>query len=176
MKTVIYRELPPNLEKDLEVWYDRLICSDPEYSGIDRWDDPDLTLVVFDGPRWTATAELADRRVRVGTVPVRVAGVSGVMTHPEYRGRGLARKLMRRTMELAAERFSRTGFGLLDCRNELVGFYEPLGWRREEGKIFYTLHGRRGMYDPEHVNIMIYPMRPDAVWPGGDVDFLGLPW
>lgn len=176
MNTVVYEKLPPDLENELEGWYERLICSDPEYAGIDRWDEPDLTLVTFDGPQWVSTAELADREVRAGMTAVRVAGVSGVMTHPEYRGRGLARNTMIRVIELAAERYGETEFGLLDCRNELVRFYEPLGWRREPGKIFYTLDGKRGMYDPGHVNIMVYPMRPEAVWPGGDVDFLGLPW
>ncbi|MFP4561735.1 MAG: GNAT family N-acetyltransferase [Spirochaetia bacterium] len=176
MNTLVYRVLPTDLEEELEVWYERLICSDPEYSEIDRWDDPDYTLITFEGSQWASTAELAERNVRAGTVPVRIAGVSGVMTHPDYRGRGLARDLMIRVMELAAERFPDADFGLLDCRNEVVGFYEPLGWRREPGRIFYTLDGRRGMYDPEHVNIMIYPLKAGAEWPGGDVDFLGLPW
>ena len=176
MNTVLYEELPRDLEGELEVWYEKLICSDPEYAGIGRWAEPDLTLVVFDGPRWAATAELAGRRVRVGTAAVRIAGVSGVMTHPEYRGRGLAREIMTLVMKTAAERYGDVDFGLLDCRNELVGFYEPLGWRREPGRIFYTLDGVRGMYDSEHVNIMVYPLTHGAVWPGGDVDLLGLPW
>ena len=176
MNTLVYRELPPNLEDELEVWYERLICSDPEYAGIDRWAEPDYTLVSFDGDQWVSTAELADRRVRVGTVLVRIAGISGVMTHPDYRGRGLAQDIMRWVVELAAERLSDTEFGLLDCRNELVGFYEPLGWRREPGKILYTLDGRQAIFDPEHVNIMVYPIKSGAVWPGGDVDLLGLPW
>lgn len=176
MKTIIYKELPPDLENELEVWYDRLICSDPEYTGISEWAVPDFTLITFDGRQWAATAELARREVAAGTEAVLVAGVSGVMTHPEYRGRGLARDIMRCVMDLAAERFPETEFGLLDCRNELVRFYEPLGWRRERGKILYTHDGRRGMYDPGHVNIMIFPLKNGPVWPGGDVDLLGLPW
>lgn len=176
MNTVVYDKLPRDLESELEIWYDRLICSDPEYAGIDRWAEPDLILVTFDAAQWAAAAELALRTVRAGTVPVRIAGVSGVMTHPEYRGRGFAREIMKQVMETAAERLETAEFGLLDCRNELVGFYEPLGWRREPGKIFYSIEGKREMYDPDHVNIMVYTIKSDAVWPGGDVDLLGLPW
>ncbi|HJQ76582.1 MAG TPA: GNAT family N-acetyltransferase [Acidimicrobiia bacterium] len=59
--------------------------------------------------------------------PVRIGGVGGIATHPDHRGRGLARN----SIDIALEHMTENGadFALLVCRDQLVPYYESLGWR-----------------------------------------------
>jgi len=69
------------------------------------------------------------RLIGVGDREVLVAGVGEVATHPQQQGRGLGRRLMAELRRvLTAE--TPVGFGYLGCREEVVGFYERVGWHR----------------------------------------------
>jgi GNAT superfamily N-acetyltransferase len=58
---------------------------------------------------------------------VRVGGVGGVMTYPQFRGEGHASAVMR----CAGEHIARTAdVGVLFCDESNVRFYERLGWTR----------------------------------------------
>jgi GNAT superfamily N-acetyltransferase len=115
--------------------------------------------VVLRDARWN------DRAVRVG-------GVGGVKTHPEFRRRGLAGAAVRRALDL----FHAQGdvdFGLLVCEPGLVRFYERLGWRPFPGDLFVT---QRQATVPFTLNqAMTAPVRvQDPIT--GVIDLMGPPW
>lgn len=59
--------------------------------------------------------------------PVEIGGLGGIATHPDHRGRGLARS----SIDIALQHMMDSGvdFALLVCRDQLVPYYEALGWR-----------------------------------------------
>ena len=85
----------------------------------------DQTRVVVVDERIVATMRVWDREMRVGSTPLRMAGVGGVGTHPDHRRQGYAAAMMRD----AADWFRSAGYqmGLLfteiPCR-----YYAQFGW------------------------------------------------
>jgi predicted N-acetyltransferase YhbS len=76
------------------------------------------------GGRIVSHAEVLEMPVRYGEVTLRMGAVSGVVTLPEWRGRGLASAVMER---LVAEMTARQiPFSLLMTGSQ--AFYERLGW------------------------------------------------
>ncbi len=85
----------------------------------------DQTRVVLVGGRIVSTLRIWERRLRVGSSSVRMAGIGGVGTHPDHRGRGYASALMRGTAEHMQQAGYDVGmlFSILPC-----SFYGKLGW------------------------------------------------
>ena len=85
----------------------------------------DQTRVVLVDGRIIATLRVWDREMRIGSTPLRMAGVGGVGTHPDHRRKGYAAAMMRDV----AEWFVASGYhmGLLfteiPCR-----YYAGVGW------------------------------------------------
>lgn len=174
METIIYTELPDALLKHLDVWYDKLILSDPEYSHVEAWAPADYTLLMMDDDQWASIMEIFSREIKVGGRLCSVCGISGVMTHPDYRGRGLSTRLMQEALSLIKEKFD-VDFVVLDCRQPLVDFYARQGFTRVPGRILYQQPDGQKMFDSDRVNIMILPLK-DKAWENGDLDLCGLPW
>lgn len=86
---------------------------------------PSQTPVVVVGNRIVSTLRIWDRWVHLGSTPVRMGGIGGVSTHPDYRGRGLATKLMEQTAEYLRGDGYDLGllFTMIPAR-----FYRRLGW------------------------------------------------
>lgn len=66
-----------------------------------------------------------DLNVRVGSAEVRAAGVNLVVTHPEYRKRGL----MPKTIWSSIEAMRKAGYDLSIVANAVERYYERFGWR-----------------------------------------------
>ena len=85
----------------------------------------DQTRVVLVDGQIISTLRIWERELRIGSRSVRMGGIGGVGTHPDYRGRGYASALMRET----ADHLRQTGydvgmlFSILPC-----SFYGQLGW------------------------------------------------
>ncbi len=121
------------IEETLEL--QRLVFRPDEGAGaLDRYrtyvrDDPsyrlDQSRVLLEDGRIVAHLRVWDRAIRVRGAVIRAGGIGSVLTHPEYRGRGFARALMRKTEAYMLN----AGYdvGLLFT---IIGtpFYETLGW------------------------------------------------
>lgn len=57
----------------------------------------------------------------------KVAGICGVVTHPNYRGKGYALKLLEKAVIYMIE--NQADFSVFTCHQDLVNFYEKAGWR-----------------------------------------------
>ena len=72
-----------------------------------------------------ATLRMWERRMRIGSCIVRMGGIGGVCTHPDYRGVGYATALMKDTIDYMRTVGYDLGvlFSIIPCE-----FYRKLGW------------------------------------------------
>lgn len=83
-----------------------------------------LRVVVVDG-RIAATLRVWDRVMRFGAIPVRMGGIGGVCTHPDFRGAGYARAMMQEVID-----YLRASGYVVGVLFTIIGgeFYRRLGW------------------------------------------------
>jgi RimJ/RimL family protein N-acetyltransferase len=92
------------------------------------WADKQHTLTAVHEGRPVASAGWLLRDVAFDGLPRRAAGLGGVLVHPAYRGRGIARTVISVAVEHARAAGAETM--LLLCRPDLVPLYTQLGWSR----------------------------------------------
>jgi GNAT superfamily N-acetyltransferase len=136
-----------------------------------HWRHKDLRFVLYENGEPLSHAGILKHVVSVDDQPVLVAGLGGVVTVPEARGRGFARQLVQETMRFA-ENDWKVEAGLLFCRPQMVAYYESLGWRvlecpvmieQPDGKIVSPLQ------------VMVIPFG-EMSWPAGSIDLQSRPW
>ncbi|WCK55553.1 GNAT family N-acetyltransferase [Aneurinibacillus sp. Ricciae_BoGa-3] len=84
----------------------------------------DTTWVALADGKIASTAQIFPFEVRIQEAKIRVAGVGNVATLPEFRGKGLSKKILLQQVEWMKE----NGFPLSLLYTEIPGFYEKLGW------------------------------------------------
>jgi GNAT superfamily N-acetyltransferase len=102
--------------------------------------DKDWHLFAEIDGRPVAHVGLLAHQVLAGDLPVAVAGVGGVLTAPDFRNQGLARRLLREASPLMTRTLG-AEFGFLFCFPRLVPFYERLGWRQLEPPVLIEQPG-----------------------------------
>jgi aminoglycoside 2'-N-acetyltransferase I len=161
-------DLTDKLRRQLEEWT-RAIFGDAELEH--EWAAPHWHLLVRCQGVLACHLAITERVARAGGRPVRVAGIGGVMTPPEWRGRGLARAAMNEAAAFISTDL-RAEFGFLLCSESLVRFYRGLGWERLSETVRYDQSGGKEDWAEE---AMILPCT-DRAWPKGAVDLCGPPW
>ncbi|MEU5346015.1 GNAT family N-acetyltransferase [Streptomyces sp. NPDC020766] len=134
------------------------------------WADTRHTLTAVSEGRPVATASWLPRDMAFDGSPRRAAGLSGVLVHPDHRGRGIARTLISVAVEHARAAGAETM--TLLCRPELVPLHTRLGWSRLSVPVtFRQPDGPR----TSPLTTMIYDLAglPD---PTVGVDLRGLPF
>jgi GNAT superfamily N-acetyltransferase len=129
--TFARRDLPRELE--IQVLAFMRIVWDDGFQGDERFrtrlweDDRAMHLVRADGDLLVSHAQVGVPDVSHDGRHLRIAGVGGVMTYPQFRGEGHGTAVMRRTTDriLADASFD---MGMLFCDPENVRFYERFGW------------------------------------------------
>jgi len=99
------------------------------------WDDPaPLHFVRASGDLLVSHVQVLPIDIPIDGRTLRIGGVGGVMTYPQFRGEGHASALMRRAAEHIVEA---ADLGMLFCDQRNESFYEPLGWRLlPAGRVF----------------------------------------
>jgi hypothetical protein len=134
-------------------------------------------------PQWSVLGWTAEGRLithvgivtREGTldaVPVKIGGIGSVKTHPQAQGRGYASAALRRAAT-ALEDDHHVDFSLLVCQEQLLPFYERLGWLSFPGRLIVEQPGGSIVFTVNH------PMVLPGVCPApheGVIDLRGLPW
>jgi GNAT superfamily N-acetyltransferase len=111
------------------------------------------------------------RTVAVGERDIRVGGIAGVITHSEWRRRGVTSALLKEAVGFIGHHLG-CEFGLLLCRKEIVSVYAQGGWRRVDGPTRFSQPSGKQTY-PGATMIYQCTGRP---WPPGPIDLCGLPW
>lgn len=103
--------------------------------------------------------------------PVTIGGLGGIATHPAHRGRGYAAIGMARGLDHLTA--AATEFALLVCRDELVAYYEKLGWVEFAGDLLVTQFGEPEIFTFNRVMVGdLVGKAPRA----GTLDLGGPPW
>ena len=105
-------------------------------------------------------------------LPVRIGGIGGVMTHPDYRSQGHARAALRRALTSLHDD-AKVAFALLFCEPALVMFYANQGWKRFVGEVIVQQPGGSAPFTK--FLAMTLGIRQAAATLGR-LDLRGLPW
>ena len=137
----------------------------------DRWRAPDYYVLVNRDGQLAGRLGVLDSKVSVANQIIRVGGIGGVATKPEFRHRGVASAMLARAAEFMKSDLS-VEFGLLLCRHEVSPLYAKMGWVIVVGPTTFT---RAGVTSTYPYDTMILPLA-EKTWPSGPIDMLGLPW
>jgi len=159
-------EIDRTLEKQLGDWFKA------EFGPrADRWRSADYYVLVNRDGQLVGRLGVLDSKVSVANEIIRVGGIGGVATKPEFRHRGVARAMLARAAEFMKSDL-KIEFGLLLCRHEVSPVYAKMGWLIVPGPTTFTRVGIAATYQSD---TMILPLGETA-WPVGPIDMLGLPW
>jgi GNAT superfamily N-acetyltransferase len=136
-----------------------------------HWRHKDLRFVMLEDGEMISHAGILKHSVSVEGVPVLVVGLGGVVTVPEAQRKGFARQLVKHAMSYAETEW-KVAAGLLFCREEMVPYYEKLGWQTVESPVLIEQPGGTTT-SPLHV--MVLPFG-NFSWPAGTVELNSLPW
>lgn len=159
-------ELSPALARDVSAWFDQEFGPRPN-----RWRDADYYALLNVDGKPAGRLGILDAKVSVGSEIVRVGGIGGVATKPEFRHRGVASAMLSRAAEFLKDDLA-VEFGFLLCRHEVSPVYAKMGWIIVPGPTEFTRAGVRALYPND---TMILRLTAKA-WPVGRIDMLGLPW
>ena len=114
---------------------------------------------------------IIERKVTVCEHSLNTAGISGVVTRPEFWNNGIASHMLKNAVDYSTRALG-INFGLLLCRDEVAPVYEKLGWKVVDGPTTFSQPNGK----------MIYPRLTMVLecgteqWPTGAIDLCGLPW
>jgi GNAT superfamily N-acetyltransferase len=128
-------------------------------------------VVVYCDEHVASFLKIVGRTIRADGVQVRAGGVSGVMTIPDYRRRGLAGLALAEARRVIFETVG-AEVGLLLCLQRLLSFYERYGWAPFEGEVVFDQPGGKRTW---HNRCMVL-VREGARWDPKRIDLCGLPW
>jgi len=160
------REIDAALRETLETWFNQ------EFGNTGyQWAQPDWYGVVMREGEPVGRLGILERTIAIGAEAIRVGGIAGVATRPEWRNRGVASVAMRAAANFIAHELRRP-FGLLLCRHQVAPVYAKLGWETVEGPTRFMQPSGPATY-----RYLTMVMRfGERSWPGGPIDLCGLPW
>ena len=137
--------------------------------------------LVYAAPQWYVVGTfkgaligrvgIIKRSISVNGTPLEAGGVTGVVTEPDYRRRGVARRLVGHALEFLQDEHQ-VSLALLTCNRKLGPLYEKLGWRVVPGPTAYV------QPDGDRIcpGLTMVAECGSMSWPEGPIDMRGLPW
>jgi GNAT superfamily N-acetyltransferase len=164
------------LETVTEGDWRQVIAEEPEpWGGVGealRWREKSRNIGLRDdGDGLVALAGLVLADVRVGDATLEVAGIGGVIVTRAARGRGLARVLIERLLQIAHELGVERA--MLFCVPANIGLYTKFGFKLIEVPVFAQQPG--GSIEMP-MRAMWKPLTSAAGWPEGRVELLDEPF
>ena len=122
---------------------------------------------LVDGAVKVSSVGVCLRQATIDEESLKIFGVGGVRTSSAFRGQGHATRLLRHV----ANEMDTHGFpvGALCCSDQLIAFYERLGWHLVLGHRSVMQANGKTVF-PEHVHLMLLNST------GRNVHVGGLPW
>jgi aminoglycoside 2'-N-acetyltransferase I len=152
----VYRLLSVVYEADISTW---------------TWSQDDWRVWVQVDHRIVAHVAITERTCLVNRQPVKVGGIGGVGTHPDWRKQGLASLAMQKTADFLVHQL-KADFGVLFCANEMVPYYQRLGWRMIDSPVYFEEEGEKMLCDCP----VMYLPGTQPYWPWGEVEIGGRLW
>jgi aminoglycoside 2'-N-acetyltransferase I len=155
----------PALARKLRRWFEN------EFGRADRWASPDYYVLLSLDEQLAGRLGVLDRKVSVGGEIVRVGGIGGVATKPDFRHRGVASAMLAHADEFMKNDLG-LEFGLLLCLHEVSPVYANMGWMVVPGPATFTRAGVAATYPNDTMILRL----AGKTWPPGPIDMRGLPW
>lgn len=137
------------------------------------WAKPDWTIIYTKNNELITFYNIIKRRVHFNDKTYIVAGINNVVTLPAHRGKGYSSKLLSSTKNFLFDDLE-VDYGLLLCAEELVSFYQLLGWYEVHSDLFFQQPtnqikrwAAKTMLLSNGKKKKIYPKK---------IDLCGLPW
>lgn len=102
---------------------------------------------------------------------IRIGGIGGVSTHPDFRRRGFASVALNAALQTLKDERA-TDFAMLFCDPAHVDFFTSRGWKPFTGEVFAEQAGARMRFDSLLPLVFYLKRAPHA----GEIDLCGLPW
>jgi RimJ/RimL family protein N-acetyltransferase len=160
------RETEPELQKSLSDWFQQEFGT----TGF-TWAAPAHYAISEIGGELIGRLGIFDRVIEIADTSMRVGGIGGVITKPEWRQRGIARELLTRAAAFMSGELG-VEFAILLCRREVAPVYAKLGWIRVDGPTGFMQPSGMATY-PRDTMVLRFTERQ---WPPGKIDMRGLPW
>jgi GNAT superfamily N-acetyltransferase len=146
-------------------------ASDPDHPDPHTWSSSDWLVIGRVDGKIVSIVGMLVREALVGDLPVKLGGIGGVATLPDYRSRGLASALLRESTRFLRD-VLKVDFGLLVCEEARIPFYGKLGWQAVPGPLVFDQPGGKITWNEP---VMVLPVLKTD-WPAGTIDLCGLPW
>ena len=159
IRLIAATETTPELANELGGWFEA------EFGPrADRWRSADYYVLLNRDGQLAGRLGVLDSKVSIANQIIRVGGIGGVATKPEFRHRGVARAMLARAAEFIKNDLE-VEFGFLLCRHEVSPVYAKMGWITVAGPTKFTRAGVAATYPND---TMILPLG-GRVWPPGTV-------
>jgi GNAT superfamily N-acetyltransferase len=140
-------------------------------SGVQTWATSHWLMLGYADDLLVSIVGVLVRDVRVGDQTVRLGGIGGVATLPEWRRMGLAGALLDESAGFMRDTLQ-VDFGFLICSEAKKPFYGRHGWIEMKAPVVFDQPGGKMSLND---TAMILPALKSS-WPPGPVDLCGLPW
>lgn len=159
IRLIAATETTPELANELGGWFEA------EFGPrADRWRSADYYVLLNRDGQLAGRLGVLDSKVSIANQIIRVGGIGGVATKPEFRHRGVARAMLARAAEFIKNDLE-VEFGFLLWRHEVSPVYAKMGWITAAGPTKFTRAGVAATYPND---TMILPLG-GRVWPPGTV-------
>lgn len=165
-----YRELAPSLRRQIDDAARNEFGDSPLVRQY-QWAVPHFTFFALEGDALAASVNLVAREVLWDGAKVPAAGVNNLVVQKSYRGQRHGTEVLQRAMEFA---FTKLGarVGLLFCADELVAFYEKLGWRQTKATVHFPQPSGQCQWPSNRLWLTSTAPVPEPT----QIDLRGFPW
>lgn len=136
-----------------------------------EWGKPDLRVIVEADEQPVCHVGIVRREGIWKERKIRIGGIGGVATHPDFRGQGFASMALDAAVQSLKDERA-TDFALLFCRPHNVEFYTKRHWKPFLGEVFAEQFGTRVRFDAVLPFVFYLKRAPHE----GELDLRGLPW
>ena len=159
-------DLSSEHRKELEEWFQE------EFSYIGyQWSPPSWYVTAWIDHNLVGRAGIIERDVLVGQRSIHVGGISGVITHENWRRCGIASSVVDKAVTFIKDELD-AQFCFLLSREKVASLYIGRGWKLVEGPTTFEQPSGPTTY-PQLT--MVLPCGEEE-WPEGLINLCGLPW
>ena len=123
---------------------------------------------IKDGNSIIAHVAVHDKNIKTEKGTIRIGGVAEVCVHPDYRGRGLVRKML----AVIHKWLNENGFDFAMLYGE-ERVYASSGYSTIKNKIKFLDHNTKEWKIEASKDAMVAPLKGDDNWPDGLIDING---
>jgi len=130
-----------------------------------------IHIVLYENQQAVSHVGMLENTVLVNEKPIAVGGIGGVITRPEYQGKGFAQALLKESVNYFKEELN-VEFGMLFCFDRLLPFYQSMEWQHIQDDVYVYNKTEKVIWTDE---LMVLPLTTSE-WPKGSVDIDGYFW